>query len=156
MLRTFDWVRVLVVVDLAVAVLGFLLSTPLLKLIKESEKKESGDSTEDLQARLRKGYGLLILLSLADGILSLVVFHTLSAKTGLEGLDMASKLDKLYSSECFTRQQDKVIFETAETLKSYLGAVVVAQTVLAFADAITHCASIWHKTCEGSLSTAAM
>jgi hypothetical protein len=119
------------------------MSTTLMKQVDEVKMKKRGNrctpEVKRYQTKIKWCFAVLVLIALTDGTLSAYVFYTLSKKTtDVLSLDMAAKMDKLYESECFTRQQDRVIFETSETLKNYVGAVVVAQTALAFSDAVAH------------------
>jgi hypothetical protein len=79
---------------------------------------------------------------MVDGILSSTVHAILNSDSPGSQMDSLELMDQLYSSECFTRQQDKVIFETAQTLKEYAETIVIFQIALAFGDALYHFISV--------------
>jgi hypothetical protein len=132
LLSIFEHVKGLVVVDCVVAVVGCLLAFYATSI------------PEDCRGKREKCYVFLVLIAMLDGILSSVVHVTLNSDSPGSQMDTLELMDQLYSSECFTRQQDKVIFETLQTLKQYAETVVAVQIALAFMDAGYHFVSVVH------------
>jgi hypothetical protein len=79
---------------------------------------------------------------MVDGILSSTVLAILNSESPGFQMDSLELMDQLYASECFACQQDKVIFETAQTLKEYAETIVIFQIALAFGDAFYHFISV--------------
>ena len=116
------------VVDCAVAVVGCLLAFYA--------------ASQTAPAKKKRCYIFLVLIAMLDGILSSYVHAALNRDSTGSQMGTLELMDKLYTSECFTRQQDKVIFETSQTLKEYAETLVAVQIALAFSDAVYHLVSV--------------
>lgn len=105
-----------------------------------------------IQARFwTQGHLLLSLFSLADGIMSAYVMDYLMDKR------VSDLLDSLYSFECFSRMNDRVIFEASGVLTSYIEIIVPVQVGIAFLTAAFHFVKAFRKEdMEGVTSLTAM
>jgi hypothetical protein len=127
LVSTFQAAEVFVIADIVFAGAAFISCLALAAKIRSNDEKSLW--------WWRSGNLCLLLLAVIDAFLSLTVKHE------LESNDAGGLLEQLFSSECFSRADDRALSATKSTIDDYVGTIIVAQVTVAVLGAVVHFAA---------------